>query len=537
MPVSTTKDGPAPEGASVPTASAGAVADTEPLAPHEVRRLKPGTIGLWAVLFIALANAAPITAMTGNVPVAVGFGNGVGAPAGFLFATVILTIFAIGYVSMAKHITTTGAFYGFISHGLGKIWGMGAGLMATLAYVVFEASLIGILASFAKSTIETFDGPKISWIAYALAGIAIIAVLGYFEISISGKVLGVFLVTEVVILGALGVSILLHGGGPSGLEFGAINPINAFHAAPASSAVTGSAAIGLFFAFWSWVGFETTAVYGEESKDPKKIVPRATMIAVIGLGLFYTFVSWMAIAGNGADKAVSISRSSTAFDLFYGITQQYLGGWVKDVYLVLVITGSFACALAFHNAASRYLYALGRDGIADRLRNTLGATHRTHGSPHIASVVQTVVTLLITLGFFFLQKPTAEIADVAYYHEYSLMALLGTMALLIVQAITSVAVIWYFHVRKQHPETASWWRTFLAPLVGALGMLYVVYLLFSNIKFAGGLAAGSPVFKATPYIVLGTGVLGVLIAVVLKFRSSERFERIGSTVMAESHER
>jgi len=532
--VSTTKD----DGA---VSTANTAAAEEGLAPHEVHRLKPGTIGLWAVLFIALANAAPITAMTGNLPIAVGYGNGLGAPAGFFFATVILTIFAIGYVAMAKHITTTGAFYGFISHGLGKIWGMGAGLMATLAYVVFEASLIGILASFTKSTVENFGGPSISWIVYALIGIAIIAVLGYFEISISGKVLGVFLVAEVVILAALAIAILVRGGGPSGLEAGAINPVNAFSAVAGDpqAAITGSAAIGLFFAFWSWVGFETTPVYGEESKNPKKIIPLATMIAVIGLGLFYTFVSWMAIAGNGLDQAVAISRGSTgnAFDLFYGITDRFLAGWVKDVYEVLVVTGSFACALAFHNAASRYLYALGRDGVVDGLKKTLGSTHGTHGSPHIASVVQTVVTVLITLGFFFLQKPTDAAPDVAYIHQYGLMAIMGTMAILIVQSICSVSVIWYFHVRKKHPETASWWRTFLAPLIGALGMLYVVYLLFSNIDFAAGAAAGSPVFKAMPYIVLGVGLVGVLGALALKYRSPVRYERIGSTVMAESVER
>ncbi|SHN28788.1 APC family permease [Cryptosporangium aurantiacum] len=530
--MSTTKD----DGAVETT-----VAAEEGLAPHEVHRLKPGTIGLWAVLFIALANAAPITAMTGNVPIAIGYGNGLGAPAGFFFATVILTIFAIGYVTMAKHITTTGAFYGFISHGLGKVAGMGAGLMATLAYIVFEASLIGILASFTKSTIETFGGPEISWLVYALIGIAIIAALGYFEISLSGKVLGVFLVAEVIILAALAIAILVRGGGPSGLEAGALNPVNAFSAVASDpqAAITGSAAIGLFFAFWSWVGFETTAVYGEESKDPKKIVPRATMIAVIGLGLFYVFVSWMAIAGNGLDNAIAISRGSTgnAFDLFYGITDQFLAGWVKDVYLVLVVTGSFACALAFHNAASRYLYALGRDGVSSRLQRTLGSTHGKHGSPHIASVVQSVIALVITLGFFLLQKPTDAAPDVAYIHQYGLMALMGTMALLIVQSICSIAVIWYFHVRKQHPETASWWRTFLAPLVGAIGMLYVVYLLFSNIDFAAGAAAGSPVFKATPYVVLGIGVIGVIGALVLKYRSPERYERIGSTVMSESHER
>src|ERR1700712_59407 len=100
-------------------------------------KLKTGAIGMVAVLFMATANAAPITAMSANTPIAVGYGNGLAAPGGFLFATIVLTLFAIGFAQMSKHVTTTGAFYGFISHGLGPVWGMASGLVATLADVVF----------------------------------------------------------------------------------------------------------------------------------------------------------------------------------------------------------------------------------------------------------------------------------------------------------------------------------------------------------------------------------------------------------------
>jgi amino acid transporter len=504
---------------------------------REVQRLRSGAVGLVAVLFMAVANAAPITAMTGNVPIAVGFGNGVGAPAGFIFATVVLSIFAVGYVAMARHITATGAFYGFISHGLGRVVGLASGLVATLAYVVFEGSLIGIFSSFAKSTVELYGGPSLSWIWYAVLGIAIIAALGYFDISVSGKILGIFLVSEVIILSLLGLSVIFKGGGPDGMMWGSLNPAHAFSAAPtdAKAGVVGSAAIGLFFAFWSWVGFETTAVYGEESKDPKKIVPRATMIAVIGLGVFYVIISWLALAGNGTTQAIAVSRGSTgnSFDLFYALTDKNLGTWAKDVYETLAVTGSFACALAFHNAASRYLYAFGREGIV----SPLGRTHPRHKSPHVASIVQTAVTVVITFGFFLLQKPTKSAPDVAYFHLYGLMAILGTMALLIVQTICSAAVIAYFHIGKNHPETAHWWRTLLAPAIGALGMAYVVYLLFSNLSFAAGAAAGSPVYTAIPYVVIGSFAAGIAYALFLKYRRPAVFETAGRMVLEESHER
>ncbi|MDT0271115.1 amino acid permease, partial [Streptomyces sp. DSM 44915] len=107
---------------------------------HDVQRLKRNAVGTVGVIFMAVATAAPITAMVGNVPIAVGFGNGSHAPAGYIVATVVLGLFAVGYATMAKHITTTGAFYGYISHGLGRIVGMASGGLITMAYVVFEAS-------------------------------------------------------------------------------------------------------------------------------------------------------------------------------------------------------------------------------------------------------------------------------------------------------------------------------------------------------------------------------------------------------------
>src|SRR5215212_535196 len=281
--------------------------------PEHGTKLKVGAIGLASVLFMAVANAAPITAMTGNVPIAVGYGNGIGAPAGYLVATIVLTLFTVGFVAMARHITTAGAFYGFITHGLGQVWGMASGALATMAYVVFEGSLIGIFSYFTNDALNRWFDWDVNWLVIALVGIAVIAVFGYYDINIAAAFLGVTLICEVVLLLALAFSVLFSGGGPDGMVPEAVNPFNAFKDLPAGGGMdlsidgttiaAGSAAIGLFFAFWSWVGFETTAVYGEESRNPRHIVPRATLIAVVGLGTFYTFVSWMMIAGNGKATA------------------------------------------------------------------------------------------------------------------------------------------------------------------------------------------------------------------------------------------
>jgi amino acid transporter len=507
--------------------------------PHA---LKAGAIGLGGVLFIAVANAAPITAMTGNTPIALGYGNGLGAPAGFLVATIVLTLFTIGFIEMARHITTAGAFYGFITHGLGQVWGMVSGALATMAYVVFEGSLIGIFSYFTNDALNDWFDIDVNWLLIALVGIVVIGVFGYFDINIAALFLGVTLICEVVLLLALAFAVLF-GDKPDGLIPEAINPFNAFKSLEAGGGMglaidgttiaAGSAAIGVFFAFWSWVGFETTAVYGEESRNPRHIVPRATLIAVIGLGTFYTFVSWMMIAGNG--KATAIEKANTdSIGLWVDLAEDRLGGaFVGDIYLFLIVVGSFACGLAFHTAASRYLYAIGRE--LPLTRNTLGRTHGTHHTPHVASVTQSLITLVFTLGFFLLTTDGDDPFTGAYVFQYGLLAILGTMAILIVQAITCLAVIWYFHVKKVHPGNML--TTGLIPALGGLGMIYVVYLLVDNIKFAGGLAAGSLFFDLIPWLVVATAGAGLLGVFLLKARNPEVYRAIGRSVYEEAHER
>ncbi|MEV6104328.1 APC family permease [Streptomyces sp. NPDC051940] len=484
---------------------------------REVQRLKANSVGLVGVVFMAVATAAPITAMTGNVPIAVGFGNGTGAPAGYLFATVVLTVFSVGYVAMARRITAAGAFYGYISHGLGRMAGMASGMLAVLAYVVFEASIVGVFAYFAKSTVADQLGVDLHWAVYAAVMLAVTAVLAHFDIHLTARALGVMLVGEIAVLFAVAVAVALHGGGPDGIPMEPVNPANAF---------TGtSAGLGLFFAFWSWVGFESTAMYGEESRNPKRIIPKATMIAVVGVGVFYVFVSWMTIAGNGLKGSVEVATSANPLALFFNPTEEFIGGWAVDTFQWLLLTGSFACGMAFHQCAARYLYAVGREGF---LHPALGRTHPRHGSPYLASYAQSLIAVAL-VGLFWAtdQDP--------YLHLYTLLAILGTMAILIVQTLCSFAVIGYF--RKHHPEDRHWFRTFTAPLLGGIGMTWVVVLLLMNMETAAGSAADSVFFKLIPWIVGAVFFGGLGLAWYLKARRPERFEVIGRIVLEDAQER
>ena len=488
-----------------------------------VERLRRNAVGLYGVLFMTVATAAPITAMLGNVPIAVGSGNGEFAPAGYAVATIVLALFALGYSQMAKFITATGAFYGFISHGLGRTIGLACGVAITVTYMVFEPAMVGFFGFFCASMFQSLMGITVPWIVPAMAMIAVSGVLSYYDVSLTAKVLGVFLILELSILLWMAFAVLLHGGGADGLDVRQINPLNAF--TPARGIAGANAGIGLFFAFWSWVGFESSAMYGEESRDPKRIIPLATMVSVIGIGVMYMFCSWMAISGTGAEAAVRLAQNSdTAPELFFGPTRALIGAWAVGVFKVLVVTGSFACGMAFHSCAARYLYALGRENLVPGLGRSLGRAHQRHGSPHVASVVQSVIATIIVLVFWMARKDP-------YTDIYGLLAILGTMSILIVQALCAFAVIFYFHVGRERRGEGHWFKTLLAPLLGGLGMLYVVYLLLANMDFAAGNAAGSGFFRAIPWIVLAEFATGAALAIYLKANDRERYAVIGRIVM------
>src|SRR6201990_2268277 len=117
--------------------SAGVTA--EPAVTRDARapgKLAANALGLPSVLFCIVTGAAPLAAMMFNVPVAVS-GGGYAVPAAFLVATVALTIFSTGYIEMSQRVTSTGGFYTFISRGLGKVVGLGSGVLIALCYVIF----------------------------------------------------------------------------------------------------------------------------------------------------------------------------------------------------------------------------------------------------------------------------------------------------------------------------------------------------------------------------------------------------------------
>jgi amino acid transporter len=489
----------------------------------DVHKLHSKAIGLVGVLFLTVTGAAPMSAMLGNVPFAAGYGIGSHTPAAFALATIVLTIFSVGYAAMAGRVSTVGGFYSFISQGLGREVGMSAGLSSLVCYSIFESSLTGLFAFFGNSWLSSHLGINVPWLVLALLMIAITALLSYRDVKLSVQVLGAALVLEVLMLAIFALGVIFAG---SGTNF-SVESLNIMHVTMPVEAQTvgtvaigaGAAAVGIFMAFWSWVGFEMAPNYAEESRDAKRIVPQSLYYSVIGLGVFYTIISWCAVSAYPTEGDMLAKAFADSGNFFLAPTEQFVGGWAKELMAILILTSSLACGMAFHNTASRYMYSLGREGV---LPAALGKTHSEYKSPYVASSVQSVLAAVWVILFAVFNgfgDPNAQ----AYLGVYTLFAVLGTGLLLVLQAVVSLAIIAYF----KRNGGGNVFSTMIAPLISFAVQVWLVYLLVSNLStFAGT----STFANSIPYVMLAVVLVGLVWGFLLKSMNPEAYNNIGHMV-------
>jgi amino acid transporter len=406
------------------------------------------------IVFLVVAAAAPLAAMIGNLPIALARGNGGGVPAAFLFATVTLFLFAVGYAAIGRRIVSTGAFFTYVAHGLGKAWGVAAAFVALVAYVGFTIGMAAFFGYFLSLALAPL-GIHISWFLYATGGIAIVAYLGYRSIDLSSAILGALMTAEILVLAVFDGAVIAQ----RGLE---AFPLQSF--AP-SAVFSPGFGVALMFAFTSFIGFESAALYGEEAHDPKRSIPIATYAAVFLIGVFYLFTAWTTVGAIGVDQAASVARSGGGM-LMFALFARFCGQTVSDVSALLVCTSILASYLAIHNAASRYMFALSREKL---LPPVLGKFHPTRYAPSNASITVSAITL-ICVGIF-------EVSGMDPYQSgIPVLIGVGTLGIILLQALAGVAIVAYLGRRR--PKTNVFVLT--AAALGSLGLIAASILVSLN---------------------------------------------------------
>lgn len=466
-------------------------------------RLK-GNMGTVALMLTVLAFAAPIAVVTSFIPITFIFG-GVGSVSAIIITMALVLFFAVGFVTMTKHVRRPGAFYSYVTAGLGKTPGLGGAFLTAASYymvLIGGYALTGVLAS---QMIASFGGPAIPWwVAGGLAWAAV-SILGYYHIDLSAKILIAAMVFEIALIVVFDVWTLIDGGA-DGLS---VEPFKT------SSITSGDLPITMLFCTLMFLGFEATAVFRDEVRAPSITIPRATYGAVIFVGIVHAVSAYCLITVFGSSEAMALAKAQPT-EMF----PRAIGSMISPIFVQIttsiVVISQFASTISVHNVTSRYVQTLAADGA---LPKYFARVHGKHNSPHRASVLVASLAALALVPYIY----SNSAPDLLYGQ---LMGI-GLVGLMLLMAMVSLSVMIWF-MKNGRPKGVTIFHVYICPAIAFLGIGSAAIMAFSRFDVVfGGSVAQNKIFFA---IIAGAFLLGILSATYFRLFNKSTYAALGGAL-------
>jgi amino acid transporter len=464
--------------------------------------LAPDRLGVWTVFFFIVAAATPLTVLSGVVPAGLAITGVTGMPLVLLGVGAVLLLFAVGYAAMSHHVGNTGAFYAYIAK-VGRPFGVGAGGIAVLAYNALQVGLYGLFGAVAAPQLATVIGFEFPWWALALAAWAFVAVLGVARVDNNGKVIAMLLTTEIAVVVGYDIAFLLDPAGGV-VSYASVSP---------GLLTVDSVGVLAPLAMLAFIGVELSVVYAEEAKDPRRTVPRATLMSVAFFAVLYA-VSVFAMTVTVGDTTVVAAARENPSEVLFLTAARTAGPIAADVGHVMLLTALLAAMLSFHGVCARYFYALGREGV---LPAGLAAVARS-GAPKGGSLLQSGIGLVVIVAVA--ATGADPVLDLFYVAGTG-----GGIGVMILLAATALSTVIYFTGR--HRTEWNMWTRLVAPALAFTGLTTVLGLAAWKLNDLYGLPAGHPL----PWAILAlyglVGIAGVGYGIWLGNNRPGVYARIG----------
>src|SRR5690625_958286 len=465
------------------------------------RTLRTGHLGI-----LIIAASAPLTVVAGVAPTRFAVTGLQGVPIGYLILGLILVVFSIGYGAMSAHIENAGAFYAYVRSGIGIRQGIGTSMLALVSYNAMQIGLYGIFGFVVASFVNAKTGWGVPWWVVALVIFAVIAWMGVNRVDLSAKVVGNVVVLEFIIV--IAVNVISFVTAPEGVT---LEPF-----APLHSATHGVGAI-LAFGIAAFMGFESGAIYSEEVQDPRRSVSKATFIAVAIIASFYAFSAWALSIGVGPSAVVDMSREYGP-DLMFVFLEAQGMALFTDLANVVFITSLFAALMAFHNAAARYFFSMGRARV---LPAALARLSPRNQAPVGGSVAQSALAFVFII-IFAIAGARSELGELfPVMTMFTWLTNSAAFGLVFLLCITSLATIGYF---RKDPRGYTAFVRLWAPLLAAIGLGIVFLLILVNFDVMIEAEGPSVLRWLLPGIMLASGAAGVLWGHYLRQRKPEIYQ-------------
>jgi putrescine importer len=366
-----------------------------------------------------------------------------------LLAMVPMAMTAVSYGRLAALYPTAGSSYSYVGRGLHPQLGFLVGWAILLDYVMIPL-ISAVIPALAIQRLM----PE--------APLALLTLL--ILLAMTGLNLGGIRATLRANSGLLVISCLAV------LAFGLL-AVRYLHAGPGiwrparvydpASFHAGAIWAGVSFAALSYIGFDGLTTLSEDAIEPRRDMPRATVLVVLITGVLSALELYLL-------HAVLPDWRTTDPNTSYLDVMQLVGGSALFVvFLVIMSLSQFAAGLSVQVSAARLLYGMGRDGA---LPTAFFGRLDRRGNPSRNIILVGVV---------------AFVGSVAISFDHAL-DLLNFGAFLAYMGV-NLAALWVFCLRRpEHIARKPLWDA-IVPGLGLIGSLVFWLGLPSLAKIIGGL--------------------------------------------------
>lgn len=442
---------------------------------------------------IALSIGLMAPSMAANItPQATAGIVGRAVPLAFVLALVTVLFVAHTFVRLTQHFHHAGSAYGFVGATLGSRAGVVAGWSLFGTYVLFAvitATAAGIFAAAFFGDVGIWHAPP-GWAPFAVIPFVLVLVWAFALFPAKGATRTVLLfegvtVTLIVVVAVIVLVKVIAAQTPAGQHF----TLSVFEPSPGTG--FGTIFKGAIFGFLAFAGFEAAATLGEETRQPRRNIPRAILGVVVLGGVYFVFVTAVEVMGFGTgDKGVSAFVGSGS--LLGDLSTLYVGSALGDIITAGTAISAFACALASTVGATRLLYAFGRDGLGP---GVLSRTSRRSDTPTVALAVVGALSVIVIYAI-----RLGGVSDA--FDIFAWGGTIGTLTLIVAYALAALGVIRLYATgsqRRGHRSEA------VVPLAALVLLGFTVYY---NLEFttASGPGFWNPVVAGI-WVVAGIAIV------------------------------
>lgn len=374
---------------------------------------------------------------------------GLATPFAFVVAILLMFLVGISLAQLARFLPSAGGFYTYISRTLDARVGWFSGWI-NLLYDPFGTAIdLAVLGYVLNAALQYNYSVSFPWWAtFIIAGVIVTAVI-YRGIEITGRTQLILGGLEILILLAVSVHALLSPG-VGGVTFAPFNPANATKGSDLF--------VAIILAIFTFTGFESTAPLAEETREPRRNVPRAMLISLFIVGVFVIFCLWAMMIGWGTAHLSSMITygGNPVFDVAHRL---WGPAWV--LLLLAIINSLLSVSVATTNSSTRVIYAMGRTGALPRW---LGEIDNRYGTPRNAIIAQTILTFALGLGLGF---------AMGAFNEFLMIGVAITVGLALLYILACLGVVKFFLTEQR--RAFNWLMHLVIPLVAAVAVGFVLY--------------------------------------------------------------